>query len=148
MTAKMRVRVGEVEVEYEGPESYLDEKLVELIDRLKSIYESMSPPGGQPGTTIGEAPTKTKDPGTLAAFLKVKNATSPQVKTFLATALWLQLKGKDKLQTRDINKALKDNRQSRLGNASDCLNQNVSKGFCVKDGKEFYVAPEGISELE
>lgn len=84
---------------------------------------------------------------TLAVFLKEKNATRNQVKKCLATAIWLEAKGKQRMTTSDVTKALKDSNQARLGNASDCLNQNVSKGYCEKDGKEFFVTDEGKSSL-
>lgn len=49
--------------------------------------------------------------------------------------------------TSDVTKALKDSNQTRLGNPSDSLNQNVTKGYCEKDGKEFYVTEEGKNSL-
>lgn len=84
---------------------------------------------------------------TLSTFLKEKNVTSNQVKKFLATAIWLEAKGKQRMTTGDVTKALKDSSQTRLGNPSDSLNQNVTKGFCEKDGKEFYVTEEGKNSL-
>jgi hypothetical protein len=65
----------------------------------------------------------------------------------LATAAWLYLKGKERLTTSDVVKALKDNHQSRLGNPADCLNQNVGKGLCEKDGAEFFITAEGFTAL-
>jgi hypothetical protein len=47
----------------------------------------------------------------------------------------------------DITKALSDNQQGKLGNPGDCLNKNVKKGFCEKEGKEFYVTEEGFTSL-
>jgi len=51
------------------------------------------------------------------------------------------------LTTGDVSKALKDSNQSRLGNPSQCLNDNVSKGYCEKDGKQFFVTQEGKVSL-
>ena len=54
----------------------------------------------------------------------------------------------DRLATSDITKALKDSKQSGVGNASQCLALNISKGFCHKDGKkQFFVSDEGRTEL-
>jgi hypothetical protein len=88
-----------------------------------------------------------EEPGTLASYLQKSKAGKNQVKRFLATAHWLQLKGSKNLKTGDVSKALKDHHQSKLTNASDCLNQNVTKGFCEKDGDGFYVTPDGLDSL-
>jgi hypothetical protein len=69
------------------------------------------------------------------------------VRKFLATACWLTAKGTERLTTGDITKALSDNRQGKLTNAAECLNNNVTKGFCEKEGKQFYVTEEGFTSL-
>ena len=83
----------------------------------------------------------------LASYLSAQQAGTNQVKRFLATADWLRRKGVPALSTSAVSKALKDNHQARLGNPSDCLNQNVAKGFAEKDGKDFYITPEGLKSL-
>lgn len=142
MTAKMKIRVGEVEVEYEGAEAFLEKKLPEFISQLSRIAY--------------QAPTQMRkktedrgagDPGALAAFLKAKKAGGNQLQRFLATAQWLHLRGQKMLKTADVSKALKDNQQSKLGNPADCLNKNVAKGHCEKSGSEFFVTDEGRSAL-
>ena len=85
--------------------------------------------------------------GILATFLKKANNTDSQVGKFLATAEWLHLKGNEALKTVDVTEALKKNRQNKLVNPAERLNQNIKKGFCVKTGKEFYVTDEGRREL-
>jgi hypothetical protein len=80
---------------------------------------------------------------TLPSFLNEKGALKNQTKKFLATAVWLEAKGKTRIKTTDVGRALKDSNQSRLANPSDCLNKNVSKGFCEKDGSEFFVTDDG-----
>lgn len=143
MPSKIRVRVGQIEVEYEGPDGFLDKKLLDMIRQLSEISKSVPESAGGTGSAAQEA----GDPGTLASFLNSKNATSSQVKKFLATAQWLHLKGKRRLKTGDVTKALRDNSQARLGNASNTLSRNITKGFCERDGSEFYVTSEGIADL-
>ena len=84
---------------------------------------------------------------TLPTFLKEKNANTVQVKKFLVTAVWLESKGANRIKTSDVTKALRDSNQTKLKNAADCLNQNVSKGYCEKDGKEFFVTEDGKNSL-
>lgn len=142
MTAKIRVRVGEIEVEYEGAEDFLESKLLTLLKEVGEISRRI--PVQSKGIPA-EAPEQ--EVGTLASILKAKNATTNQVRKFLVTAYWLSLKGNKNLKTSDVTAALKDSHQGRLGNAADCLNNNVSKGFCEKDAGGFYITPEGVTEV-
>ncbi len=85
---------------------------------------------------------------TLASFLKQTKSNSSQVKRFLATAEWLHRSGKEALTTKDVSSALDKNRQNKLSNPADCLNQNVTKGCCEKrTGGQFYVTDEGRKTL-
>ncbi len=83
----------------------------------------------------------------LAAFLKSKNATANQLRKFVATAVWLHAKGTKRLETKQITQALKDASQSRIGNPGDALKKNITKGYCEKDGKQFFVTDEGRKSL-
>ena len=65
----------------------------------------------------------------------------------MATAAWLEAKGQNRLATKDISSALKNASQSRLANASDALAKNVGKGYCEKEGKQFFVTQEGKEHL-
>src|SRR5207247_2607984 len=76
--------------------------------------------GGQVAASAGGG----KFTQSLASYLSAQQAGSNQVKRFLATADWLRRKGVSTLSTAAVSKALKDNHQARLGNPSDCLNQN------------------------
>ncbi|HEY3390142.1 MAG TPA: hypothetical protein VGK38_11260 [Prolixibacteraceae bacterium] len=83
----------------------------------------------------------------LFEFLKAKNADKNQVKKFLATAVFMHSQGLEKFSTPMISKALKASHIEKLINASDCLNKNEKKGFCIKDEKEFILTDEGIRSI-
>lgn len=83
----------------------------------------------------------------LFEFLKDKNAEKNQVKKFLATAVYLHAQGIEKFSTPIISKTLKAARIEKLINASDCLNKNEKKGFCIKDDKEFILTESGIRSI-
>ena len=146
-TAKIEIKVGSLhflgEGEQEWVTSQLDKVLAEahkfskLGEQIETTGQTPKPPAGGKG---GQA-------STLASFLSSKNATTKQVAKFLATAGWIHLKGKQRMSASDVAKALKDSHQGRLGNPADCLNQNVGKGFCEKDGGEFFITAEGLAEL-
>jgi hypothetical protein len=145
MAAKIRIKVGAVEVEYEGQESYLDKKLLGLVEQLTKLNKAVPPTSGGGGPRTPNVPGGT----TLVRFLADRNAKTNQVRKFLATAVWLQdMKDQQRLQVRDVTSALKDANQTRLGNPSQCLKQNMGKGYCEKDGKQFYVTDEGRRELD
>ena len=83
----------------------------------------------------------------LFEFLKEKNADKNQVKKFLATAVYLHSQGMEKFSTPIVSKTLKASHIEKLINASDCLNKNEKKGFCIKDEKEFILTEMGIRSI-
>lgn len=83
----------------------------------------------------------------LYEFLKNKNADKNQVKKFLAAAVYMHSQGIEKFSTPTVSKALKAAHIEKLLNASDCLNKNEKKGFCIKDEKEFILTELGIRSI-
>jgi hypothetical protein len=143
--SKVEIGVGAFFFRGEGSEEWLTAELEKAMRRFPELVK-IAPADAVANSAAGGHAIKAG--GTLAAFLKTKNATSNQVRKFLSTAIWLHDRDKkDRLTTGDVTKALADNQQSRLSNASDCLNQNVGKGLCEKDGKGFYVTEEGRAEI-
>ena len=147
MTTKIKIKVGGVEVDYEGPEAFLNKKLPELITQLSSLAKKVPAGDDRDGGGGGTGGSEGGAAGTLASFLKVKKAGANQNKRYLATAEWLHRKGSERVQTSEVTKALRDNHQTKLGNASQCLNSNVSSGYCEKVGKEFFVTNDGRDSL-
>ena len=145
MTIKIRIKIGGVEVDYEGAEGFLDKKLPKLIGDVSALAkEAPTESGGSDKSRNQKVGTS----GTLASFLRQKNPKSQQTR-FLATAEWLHQKEQVKnMETNNVTKALKENQQKRLSNPSDCLNRNVKDGYCEKDGKGFYVTEEGREALD
>lgn len=143
-TAKIEISVGAISFSGEGTEDWLEKQLDKLLaaaPTLAAVHPKDIEPLSHAGTKLSS------DPGTLAGFLQKKGSQSNQVKRFLATAEWLHLKGKNRLKSGDVAKALSEANQKRLGNPADCLNQNVGKGHCEKEGGQFYVTPEGRASL-
>ena len=145
---KIQMKIGEVEFSGEGEQAWVGKQLEKILNAAPTIAASA---GRRPATHSSETPGATTDPNaanqTLAKFLRDKNAVTNQVRKFLAAAVWLQAKGKNRLTTAEVTHSLKDSNQSRLSNPADCLNKNVSKEFCEKDGKEFFVTTEGVASL-
>ena len=143
---KIRMKIGGVEIAYEGPEGFLDEKLPKLLNEVSVLAEKVLIENSASDEGRSQ---KSGTPSTLPlpSFLKEKSANN-QTMRFLATAQWLHEKGTESIKTNDVTKALRDSKQKRLGNASECLNINVSKGFCEKtSGGGFFVTDEGRQAL-
>ena len=149
--AKIEIQIGEVRFSGEGDQDWLTQQLDKILDKVETLIKVA------PKTTKGGAPSHqaadfsgSSDIAnqSLATFLKSKSATTGQVEKFLATAIWVEAKeNKTRLKTADISGALSNASQSKLNNAADKLNKNVAKGFCEKDGKEFFVTQEGKEHM-
>jgi hypothetical protein len=147
--SKIQVKVGMVEFSGEGNQDWLAKQLDKILEKVPELLKiEIAAPEQKLSANKSTSPTSENAPKNLAVFLKDKNATVNQTRKFLATAVFWQLKGNDRSTTSDIAKILKDANQARLGNPSDCLAKNISKGHCEKDGsKNFFVTSEGYKEL-
>lgn len=143
--ASVSLKIGQLEFAAEGDEAWVSEKL-EFILKQSASAAAAATPAAEPSAT---APNQGAGGpiGSLASHIKKHGGSGNQVERFLATAHWLCLKGEKSLTTADVSKALKDNQQSKLSNPSECLNKNVGKGFCEKDGNSFYITPEGLEHI-
>ncbi|MBI5406239.1 MAG: hypothetical protein HZA18_00915 [Nitrospirae bacterium] len=148
--AKVHIKVGEFEFSGEGDQEWVAKQLDKILAKADELISLTPPPASEEAKSEHHKPMGS-DAGiakkTLPAFLSEKGATKNQIKKFLATAIWLEAKGKARLSTGEISKAIKDANQSKLSNPSECLKQNISKGYCEKDGKEFFVTAEGKASL-
>ena len=148
--AKIEMKVGQITFSGEGEQEWVAKQLDKILAQAEKLIHlapehqdednraSVKKPMGKDHTIAGK---------TLPAFLQEKGATKNQVKKFLATAVWLEAKGKNRMKTADVTKALKGANQSRIGNPADCLNKNLTKGNCEKDGGEFFVTDDGKNSL-
>ena|SRR5688572_8656985 len=148
--AKIEIKVGAVSFSGEGEGSWLSEQLDKILEKLP-VLANLQPAVDDDDDPVEDPPrtgSGSGGAGTLAAYLKGKNATANKTRKFLATALWLtDVKDQDRLRTNDITKALSDAKQGSLGNPAQCLINNISQGFCHKEGKLFYVTPEGRTDI-
>lgn len=148
--SKIDVTVGAVSFAGEGEPGWLAEQLEKVLKAAPTIAGAQTnggTPAGTGGAHAGQAPAGGQAVGTLVSHIRAKGGETSQVKRFLATADWLRLRGDAQLTTAKVSKALADNHQKRLGNPADCLNQNVTKGHCEKNGEHFYITPEGLTAL-
>jgi hypothetical protein len=147
--AKIEIGIGQIHFTGEGSEEWGAQQLDKILSKAKDLLQLVPPALVQDAVKTHKeiASDKIVAQKPLATFFKEKNATN-QVKRFLATAIWLESRGKNRLTTTEVGDALRKNSQTPLTNPSDCLGQNVGKGFCAKDGKTFYVTEEGKAALK
>ncbi len=153
--AKIEIKIGAVHFSGEGQEEWLTQQLDKILGKAEELVklappqQVMAPQNPQTQHQPADFSDTTDIANqTLATFLKSKNATKAQVDKFLATAIWVEAKEKkNRLKTSDIGSALSKANQTKLNNPSDKLNQNVSKGFCEKEGSEFFVTQEGRDHM-
>ncbi len=142
--AKIELALGAVSFSGEGDQEWLGQQLDKILKaapELARIAPAVQARSAPPAAVQG------KFTETLASYLKRQGGEDNQVKRFLAAADWLRLHGMTKPTTAAVTKALKENQQKRLGNPADCLNQNVSKGYCEKAGGGFFITPDGLKAL-
>jgi hypothetical protein len=144
--AKIEVKFGDTFFSGEGDSAWLESQLDKILGSALNGTEGAVP--DQDDGASKKPKSERSAPGSLASFLRAMKATTNQVRKFLATAHWLDVKGEGNLKTSLVTKALADNRQTKLTNPAHCLNQNVRKGYCEKRGKEFFVTEEGVNSLE
>ncbi len=147
--ARIEIKVGAVSFSGEGEGKWLSEQLDKIIEKLPQLSSVVPAVQENDETDDAQGPKlKKSNVGTLASFLAAKNAKTKKTRKFLATALWLhESTGARRIGTGDVTKALSQHSQGSVGNASQCLVQNNKSGFTAKDGKQFYVTPEGRSEI-
>lgn len=147
--AKIEIKLGAIDFKGEGEEQWIEGQLDKILQHAPGLLKLglVSQDRTNKGSGSGGGVNLDSEI-TLAKFLSEKSAGGNQVKRFLATAVWLDSRGNKKPTTGDVTKALRDNHQPRLSNPADCLNKNVSKGHCEKDGRQFFVTPDGFKELE
>lgn len=120
------------------------EERSKVLTAVMTLFGDAAPAGVAASVGVGSGTKFTKS---LATYLSEKQAHSNQVLRFLVTADWLRLKGVTPLTTKAVTDALRNNNQSRLGNAPDVLNKNAAKGLVEKEGKTFFITSEGLASL-
>ncbi|GAB1308494.1 hypothetical protein KH5_11770 [Urechidicola sp. KH5] len=156
--SKIELKIGSFEFKCAGEQVWVDNKLSEFLDLAPNIQAEISEqiknptptqePSSYPSDLFAITERKPKViPENLSTFLRKKNAVEKQRRRFLGAAVWLQLNGKERVKTKDVTDALKMARQLKITNPSHQLNQNITQGFCQKEGPGFFVTPEGIEDI-
>lgn len=152
----IEVKIGEFSFSGTGSEQWLSKELDKILSKAAELVK-LNQNLGNKNSAVNQNQQDKKDNSSsnasevankpLAKFLSEKNASKVQTQKFLATAVWLHEKGANRITTKEISAALKNANQTKLNNPSDCLNQNITKGLCEKEGGQFFVTEDGRSSF-
>ncbi|MDT0553108.1 hypothetical protein [Urechidicola vernalis] len=161
---RLEFKIGNLEFVGEGEQDWVTDQLDKMLERLPDLVNqskktvqktdviktTAEPVEQSHPTDLFSTPkptTKRAIPENLSTFLRSKDCIDKQRRKFLGTAVWLQLNGKQRIKTKEVTDALRAARQVKITNPSHQLNQNISQGFCQKEGNGFYVTPQGVENI-
>src|SRR6266480_1122854 len=105
---KIQIKVGDVEFSGEGEQGWVSTQLERILKAAPAIVGAKTSGSHPPASEHSDGKISAAGSQTLASILRDKSASTNQVKKFLATAAWLQGRGKKRLTTADVTRALKD----------------------------------------
>ena len=163
MSNKLHIKMGPIEFEIEGDSDLIERERTQFFNMLPQAISAVSPvvpvPTHVVDSEIDDQPTlllgteeessvpSVKKYESLAEFLREKKF-STGVETVMGVAYFLQYNlNFDALTSKDIEKALDDERQNKPVNISQMLIQNIKKGYLrelkeKKDGLKAYCVLE------
>lgn len=145
--AKIELVAAGLQLSIEGDEAWVAKQFDAAAAKLPDLA-ALAASIPKPTTETNDANGGENGPvSSLASHIKEHGGEKSQPRRFLATADWLRRKGEKGLKTAKVSAALKENQQKKLANPAQCLNDNVSQGFCEKDSQGFFITPEGLKEL-
>lgn len=163
--ARIEFKIGNLEFVGEGEQDWVTSQLDKMLERLPNLINErkVSSVKVESAEVLKQeitdiTPTLFSDSQSrkitsnnvtenLSTFLRKRDAVDKQRRKFLGTAVWLQQNGKQLIKTKEVTDALRAARQVKITNPSHQLNQNISQGFCQKEGNGFYVTPEGVENI-
>jgi len=159
--SRVEIKIGSIEFIGEGEQEWVTEQLDKILEKAENLEskikklthtasskETIAPVIDQHPTDLFSTPKpKRVIPENLSTFLRKKDAVDKQRRKFLGAAVWLQLNGQQMIKTKEVTDALRAARQVKITNPSHQLNQNIAQGFCQKEGRGFYVTPQGVENI-
>jgi hypothetical protein len=144
VTSKIKIKLGPIEVEYEGSESFLKEELPQLLEAVANLYKQSGIPelkqdGGGSGGTGNDAPKLQSTTGALAAKLGCK--TGPDLALAAAVRLTFAAE-KEKFSRKELLSEMQTAtayyKASYGSNLSATLNGLIKDGVFLEPAKDTY----------
>lgn len=155
MSTKLRIRIGEVEIDYEGTEEFLKQELPALLNTAMELHNAAgSDTGGKAGNSAdggkGRDAVSTLTADTIAARLKAKSG----LMLLMAAAAYLTFGAKKSMFSRqellaEMQNATSYYKKSYSSNLTKYLRRAVEEGKLQERAKNTYaLSAEAKSELE
>lgn len=146
MTSKIRIKLGPIEVEYEGTESFLKEELPQLLEAVANLYKQSGIPeikqdgSGSSGTGTGTGTALLQSTtGAIAAKLGCK--TGPELALAAAARLTFAT-GKEKFSRKELLSEMQTAsayyKSSHGSNLSTTLTALIKDGVFLEPAKDTY----------
>ena len=145
MTSKIRIKMGAIEIEYEGSEQFLKLELPELLSAVSNLYKASAPLMATNNSGAGTDASSDKDTevvgttGTLAAILG--GGSGPDLALSAAARLTFGLK-KDKFVRKEILVEMQSAsayfKPSYSSNLTNILNGLVKDKKLMESAKDTY----------
>ena len=145
MTSKIKIKMGAIEIEYEGSEQFLKDELPELLSAVSNLYKASAPlidaSNVVTGTEVGSDKSSeiVGTTGTLAAELG--GGTGPDLAMSAAARLTFVLK-KDKYSRNEILEEMKSAsayyKTSYSSNLTSILNGLIKNKKLMEPAKDTY----------
>lgn len=136
MTSKIKIKMGSIEIEYEGSESFLKEELPALVTTVLDLYKSSAPileVSNSMANSTKTGVTNKKIEGTTASLAaKLGGGTGPDL-IMTAAAQLTFVQNKDKFTRKDLVSEIKS--ATAYYKASYFSNLTPLLSGLVKDGK-------------
>jgi hypothetical protein len=154
MTAKLRIRIGEIEVDYEGTEAFLKDEIPTLLKTALEVQRGAAAPAGKRpstgGSGNGTTGVRALTTGTIAARLKAKSGPTLLMAaaahlTFVASKATFS---RQELLT-EMQGATSYYKKSYSNNLTKYLTGAVTEGKLQESAKNIYaLSAETAGELE
>lgn len=145
--SKIKIKMGAIEIEYEGSENFLKQELPALLSAVSELYKSsaittLAPNVGIESASIEASGNSKKIEGTTATLAaKLGGASGPELLMSAAARLHFVL-GKEKFHRKELNEEIKSANNyykvSYTSNLSALLSGLVKSGELMESSKDNY----------
>ena len=136
--ARIRFRVGDLELEYQGPSSYIESGLIDMFEKvLRSSNYDGKPAGQAPGSTISQevksVPQLVDSEISLATMISRLGAETGADLVFMSAAHLAVCQGRNRFSRADIH----DNAKLAVGHYKKSVGNNLTRylGGLLKEGR-------------
>lgn len=144
MESKIKIKMGPIEIEYEGSEAFLKEELPALLTAVSDLYKESGvtepvEPAPAAAAAVSSTGTIQATTGSIAAKLGAKSGTDLILAAAARLTLSLGLGSFSRSQiTEEMKSASSYHKKTYVNNLTKYLNQLVKDGKLLETAKDTY----------